>query len=103
VRRGLQRVVADPDGTAHRTVYLDEVSIAGKTGTAETGGGRADHAWFAGYAPAERPRVALVVVLEHGGGAAEVAGPVVKKLVQRLDRLGYFGRGDGGVRTAASW
>ncbi|MBS0210208.1 MAG: hypothetical protein JSS27_14770 [Planctomycetes bacterium] len=102
VRRGLQRVVADPDGTAHRTVYFDEVSIAGKTGTAETGGGRADHAWFAGYAPAERPRVALVVVLEHGGGAAEVAGPVVKKLVQRMDRLGYFGRGDGGVRTAAS-
>lgn len=101
VRRGLQRVVADPEGTAHQTVYLDEVSIAGKTGTAETGAGQADHAWFAGYAPADQPRVALVVVLEHGGGAAEVAGPVVKKLVQRLDRLGYFRRGEGAPRTAS--
>lgn len=90
VREGLKRVVADPRGTAHGTVYLDSIAIAGKTGTAETGGGRADHAWFAGYLPAERPKLALVVVLEHSGDAATAAGPVAKRLVLRMQQLGML-------------
>ena len=40
IREGLRRVVADPQGTAHGTVYLDSIAIAGKTGTAETGADR---------------------------------------------------------------
>jgi len=91
VREGLERVVADSEGTAHRTVYLENLSIAGKTGTAETGAGRVDHAWFAGYAPAEQPRVALVVVLEHAGDGGSLAGPVAHRLFQRMQALGYFG------------
>jgi penicillin-binding protein 2 len=93
VRRGLERVVADPKGTAHATVYLDSLSIAGKTGTAETGGGQADHAWFAGYAPADRPKVAFVVVLEHAGGGSDAAGPLARRLLTKMQKLGYFGRG----------
>jgi penicillin-binding protein 2 len=92
VRRGLEQVVAASDGTAHRTVYNESVTIAGKTGTAETGGGREDHAWFAGYAPAEAPVVAFVVALEHAGGGGEAAGPIARRLVQKLDSLGYFRR-----------
>lgn len=92
VRDGLRRVVADEKGTGHATISLDGVSIAGKTGTAELGDGSADHAWFAGYAPAESPRVAFVVVLEHAGDAAAAAGPVVKRLVERLKNDGYFDR-----------
>jgi penicillin-binding protein 2 len=92
VRQGLERVVADQDGTGHRTMYLEDVAIAGKTGTAETSGGQEDHAWFAGYAPADRPKLAFVVVLEHAGGGAESAGPVVKRLVMKMQKLGYFGR-----------
>ncbi len=92
VRDGLKRVVADPAGTAHATVYLDSLSIAGKTGTAETGGGQADHAWFAGYAPADQPRVAFVVVLEHAGGGSEAAGPVARRLLAKMQTLGYFGQ-----------
>ena len=93
VRRGLEQVVADPAGTGHRTVYCESVAIAGKTGTAETGNGRDDHAWFAGYAPAEAPRVAFVVALEHAGSGSEAAGPIAKRLVQKLESLGYFGKG----------
>jgi len=89
VRNGLSRVVASPDGTAHRTTFLDSVAIAGKTGTAETGSGE-DHAWFAGYVPAASPRIAFVVVLEHAGNGGESAGPVVKRLVMRLEELGYL-------------
>ncbi|MHB1037039.1 MAG: peptidoglycan D,D-transpeptidase FtsI family protein [Pirellulales bacterium] len=96
IRRGLERGVADPSGTAHGTVHLESVSIAGKTGTAETGGGQADHAWFAGYVPAQKPKVAVVVALEHAGDGSEAAGPVVKRLVRRMEQLGYFGLGSQG-------
>jgi penicillin-binding protein 2 len=90
IRQALVEVVAAPDGTGH-AAYLPSIAIAGKTGTAETSAG-ADHAWFAGYAPADAPRVAIVVVLEHAGDAGEAACPVVKRLVLRLDELGYLSR-----------
>jgi penicillin-binding protein 2 len=90
VREGLERVVADPQGTAHGSVYLDSIAIAGKTGTASIGDDMPEHAWFAGYVPAEKPRYALVVVIERGGDAAVVAGPVVKRLVLRMQDAGLL-------------
>ncbi|MHC4402312.1 MAG: penicillin-binding transpeptidase domain-containing protein [Planctomycetota bacterium] len=95
IREALERVVCDPHGTAHGTVYLDSIRVAGKTGTAQTGGGRNDHAWFAGYVPADEPSVAFVVVLEHAGDAAETAGPVANRLVREMQRLGYFDKHPG--------
>ena len=99
IREGLERVVSDPRGTAHGTVYLESVAVAGKTGTAETGPGRAPHAWFAGYVPADKPKLAFVVVLEHAGDAAETAGPVANRLVRQMQQLGYFSR----PQTLAAW
>ncbi|MBN1911009.1 MAG: hypothetical protein JW818_14785 [Pirellulales bacterium] len=84
VGRGLYEAVDSPLGTAFPTVYLRSVSIAGKTGTAQTGKGRSDHAWFAGYFPAEKPKYALVVVLEHSGDGGEVAGPVAQRMVEAM-------------------
>jgi len=92
VREGLERVVADPRGTGHGTVYLETIPVAGKTGTAETGTAEGDHAWFAGYVPADRPKLAFVVALEHAGNADETAGPVAKRLVLAIEQLGYFDR-----------
>lgn len=89
VREGLEQVVASRGGTGHRTVFMKEVSIAGKTGTAETGTGR-DHGWFAGYVPAEDPQIAFVAVLEHGGSGGRVAGPLAKSLVEEMLRLGLI-------------
>ena len=94
VREGLRRTVADPRGTAYDSARLARVAIAGKTGTAQTAA--ADHAWFAGYAPADEPRVAIVVVLEHGGPASGAAR-IARDLVIRLQRLGYLDRGDPGL------
>lgn len=82
VRTGMAMVVHDSHGTAHKSVYLKEVTIAGKTGTAQANG--IDHAWFAGYVPAERPRVAFAVVLEHGGSGGKAAGPVAREFVKTL-------------------
>ena len=99
VRAGLQRVVDDPNGTGYATVRLPSLAIAGKTGTAETGGNQQDHAWFAGYAPADAPRYAFVVVLEHAGSGAMAAGTVAKSLVQRMQQLSYFGQEETAERT----
>lgn len=88
VRAGLEEVVASRAGTGRR-VSVKEVSIAGKTGTAETGAGT-DHGWFAGYVPAEDPQVAFVAVLEHGGSGGRFAGPLAKGLVEEMLRLGLI-------------
>ena len=98
VREGLRQVVADSHGTGYKTVRLAEVDIAGKTGTAEVAG-RPDHAWFAGYVPADRPRYAFVVVLEHAGSGSKAAGPVARALVQNLLRQGLLAPAD--LRAAA--
>jgi penicillin-binding protein 2 len=90
VREGLERVVQDRHGTAYKTVRLPSVKIAGKTGTAEVGGRLPDHAWFAGYVPADEPRVAFVVLIEHGGSGGKVAGPVAREFVKLLLDLGVI-------------
>jgi penicillin-binding protein 2 len=90
VREGLLRVVNDPNGTAYATARVAWPVVAGKTGTAETGR-QADHAWFAGYAPADAPRYAFVVVLEHGGNGSTAAGSIARDLVVQMRELGYFG------------
>ncbi|NLS96835.1 MAG: hypothetical protein GXX96_32265 [Planctomycetaceae bacterium] len=87
IRDGLVRTVTDPAGTAYDGDGASSISWAGKTGTAETGIDEQEHAWFAGYAPADQPRVAFVVVLEHAGDASESAVPVAKRLAMQISRL----------------
>jgi penicillin-binding protein 2 len=42
------------------------------------------HAWFAGFAPLDRPRIALAVIIEYGGGGGNTGGPVAKKIFDLL-------------------
>lgn len=58
------------------------VNVAGKTGTAETGGGRPNIAWFVAAAPAEDPQVAVAVAVENAG-AAEVSGNAIAAPIAR--------------------
>jgi cell division protein FtsI/penicillin-binding protein 2 len=51
----------------------DVVKVAGKTGTAVAEEGAWTHAWFAGYAPENKPQIALVVFLEKGHGGSDAA------------------------------
>jgi penicillin-binding protein 2 len=73
LRAGMEAVV-NQGGTAHR-IWTDRYQIAGKTGTAQNPRGKT-HAWFTGYAPADNPRIAVAVMIEHGGGGPAVAAPV---------------------------
>jgi len=51
----------------------DGLSVAGKTGTSIADEGKWTHGWFAGYAPAEAPAIALVIFLERGRGPTDAA------------------------------
>jgi penicillin-binding protein 2 len=99
VKAALADVVTDPHGTAH-SAALPDVDMAGKTGTAQVSRvtvGSADpdkiwyfnrdHAWFAGYAPAHAPEIAIVVLVEHGGGGGKNAVPVAMRAVQEWQKL----------------
>ena len=46
-----------------------------------------DHAWFVAYAPAERPEVVVVVLVEHGGHGGSEAAPIAKKLIEQYFSL----------------
>lgn len=90
VKEGLKNVVESPEGTAFRLKSL-KLKIAGKTGTAQViskekwKSGVAelkDHAWFVGYAPYDDPKIAVAVIVEHGGFGASAAAPVVGKVIE---------------------
>jgi penicillin-binding protein A len=57
------------------------ITTAGKSGTAELGGRGEPHSWFIGFAPAERPTIAIAVVVEQAGRGAEVAAPIAGDLM----------------------
>jgi penicillin-binding protein 2 len=89
VRQALVGVVNEPKGTAFKA-RSTEIEVAGKTGTAQVHGRHSDstgtyegteHAWFVGFAPAGRPKIALSVLVEHGGHGGEVAAPVAMEIV----------------------
>lgn len=63
---------------------LSGLDVAGKTGTAETGTGSLSDAWFIGYAPASKPRLAVAVIVENGGVGGLVAAPIAKQLFQTV-------------------
>ena len=57
------------------------VPVAGKTGTAQFFSNAKTHAWFECYAPYDDPQIALIVMVEGGGGGNEIALPVAKNIL----------------------
>jgi penicillin-binding protein 2 len=99
IKDALQGVVRDSDGTAYNQ-SMAGIDMAGKTGTAQVSHVtprsvdpkrewyfNRDHAWFAGYAPARAPEIAIVVLIEHGGGGGKNAAPVAAKVVEAWEKL----------------
>ncbi len=81
----MQAVVADGTG---RNAQIAGITVAGKTGTSETGTDAAPHAWFIAFAPANDPVVAVAVLVENGGElgneatGGRVAAPIAKAVIQ---------------------
>ncbi|MCP4010883.1 MAG: penicillin-binding protein 2 [Proteobacteria bacterium] len=108
VIRAMRDVVHGPRGTARRIGKGLEYQIAGKTGTAQvksipqgqkydkenTPKKYRDHALFVAFAPVDDPKIALAVIVEHGGGGSKVAAPIAKEIIDYylVDRLGLYTR-----------
>lgn len=88
VRKGLYEVVNNIEGTGKRA-KVDGVVAAGKTGTAQNPHGRT-HAWFAGFAPYEDPKICLVVFLENGGKGGLNAAEVARGIFAEAKTRGYL-------------
>jgi cell division protein FtsW (lipid II flippase)/cell division protein FtsI/penicillin-binding protein 2 len=77
------------NGTARTAMQGIDVSVAGKTGTAQLDQGE-PHSWFAGFAPYDAPaarRVAFAVVVEHGGYGAKLAAPIAREVIEAARQL----------------
>lgn len=89
VKEGLERVPVSGTAAAVFSGFpLDDISVAGKTGTAEITG-RESHGWFAAYAPADDPQIAVAVVIENGGYGSRSAAPVVRKVFDYYFGINY--------------
>jgi len=96
IKEALAGVVNEPRGTG-RGARLKGIVVAGKTGTAQVvtlekeriakAGGVLplkfrDHAWFVAIAPKDNPRLAVAVLIEHGGHGGSAAAPVAGELLR---------------------
>ncbi len=68
VKKGLEQAVKLESGTAH-LLDIEGLSVFGKTGTAQSSGELAHHAWFVGFCPSGKTRIVFCVFLEHGGAS----------------------------------
>ncbi len=101
---GMYDVVNSPMGTARKSAIKDErFEFAGKTGSSQvrriSSAQRAlgktvsdlyeqkDHALFIAFAPADYPKYAVCVVIEHGGGGASVAAPIARNVLLETRRI----------------
>ena len=75
------------NGTA-APAAIDGVSVAGKTGTAQSSEERSPYAWFTSFAPAENPRIAVAVMVQKSGTArsdiagGRLGGPIAKAMME---------------------
>jgi penicillin-binding protein 2 len=97
IQKGLWEVVNKQGGTAFWHARDKEIEICGKTGTAQvislekreeeenqsTDKSRyEDHAWFVAYAPSVEARIAVAVLIEHGGHGSSAAAPIAKEVIK---------------------
>ena len=81
IAEGLRKVASQ--GTAAATFGDFPVPVAGKTGTAEFKP-KQPFAWFAGYAPFDKPEYVVVAMVEEGGGGSLNAAPIVRRIFEGL-------------------
>ncbi len=95
-KKGMWKVNNELGGTAFDHGQSQVVPVMGKTGTAEVKkhhkdadndkdlerwNPNASHAWFAGWAPADDPELAIVVLVEHGGAGGTIAWPIAERIL----------------------
>ena len=84
VLQGMKSVTTDEGGTAYSVFSDFNIVVGGKTGSAETDAGDVN-AWFVGFAPFDKPEIAVVIIVENGGHGYYTA-EVVREIIAE-----YFG------------
>lgn len=98
IHNGMNLVVNDPMGSVFRRRIRDEgMAFAGKTGTAQVvnrtfmklpdDAAQRYHSLFIGYAPVQDPRYAIAVIIEHGGYGSQVAAPIAREILLKVQQL----------------
>ena len=80
IKEAMEGVVEAEKGTA-RSIKLPNITIAGKTGTAQNPHGK-DHAIFIAFAPVENPKISVAVIIENIGFGSTFAAPIAQKMIK---------------------
>ena len=81
IKATMEKVISSTAGTGKKA-RINGVRVAGKTGTSENPHGDT-HAWFTAFAPAEDPKVAIIVMVENGGEGGVVSAPIAKRVMEQ--------------------
>ncbi|MFA4954386.1 MAG: penicillin-binding protein 2 [Patescibacteria group bacterium] len=84
VRLGMRDTVIYGSGKAMQGLPF---TVAGKTGTAQWRNDRKNHAWFAAFAPFDKPEIVVVVLIEEGNEGSTVSVPVAREILQAWWKL----------------
>jgi penicillin-binding protein 2 len=84
ILQGLRAAAGSPGGTSFNVFKGFPIPVAGKTGTAQKGAGRADQSWYVGLAPYPNPKYVVVATFESGGFGADTAAPAVRRIMATL-------------------
>ncbi len=100
VHTAMVDAVNAPTGTAHQA-SLDDVSVAGKTGTAQWGPKEKERtaAWFAGFVPADHPQYAFAALYEGDVGSTVHGGSAAAPMIGKILRQTYGKKSDKNEKT----
>lgn len=85
LKRTLPGVTTDGSGEDPFIGFpLDQIPVASKTGSAQVTGDKVSTSWFASYAPANKPRYAVVMMVTQGGTGSKTSGPGVRNIYEAL-------------------
>ena len=82
VIKGMQEVVEDEELGTSNIAKMDDITVCGKTGTAQNPHGE-DHSIFIGFAPKDNPKIALAVYVENGGWGSTWAVPIGSLMIEK--------------------
>ncbi len=80
IRDAMFGVVNSKDGTA-KNIRMSDISICGKTGTAQNPHGE-DHSIFVAFAPYDNPKIAVATIVENVGYGSTFAAPITQKIIK---------------------
>ncbi len=85
IREGMRKAVNESGGTAGK-VRMEDIVVAAKTGTSQTtdNGKKSNNSWIISFAPFDKPRYAVVILVQAGGSGGGVCGPLVNTVYTGL-------------------